>query len=43
LGLQTSMWLSNSKLNATVEFWKIVHHVGSCIMWDRASYVAERY
>ena len=31
LGLQTSMWLSNSKLNARVEFWKIVHHVGSCI------------
>jgi hypothetical protein len=29
------MWLSNSKKYAMDRFWKIVHHVGSCIMWDR--------
>jgi hypothetical protein len=33
LNLQTLMWLSNSKLNARVEFWKSVHQVVACIRW----------
>jgi hypothetical protein len=36
------MWLSNSKLNARVEFWKIVHGVGSCTEWGGTVVVRAR-